>query len=367
MTLLVYGIFSLYYLLLVVILVRWKRLALQTGHDAAAITISVVIPVRNEAQTITGLLHDLSKQTLLPDEVILVNDHSTDQTVQTVEQWMQQNTRLPVRIIEMADGVQGKKKAIAAAVAQAQGEVIVTTDGDCRVDEEWLQSIASTFSSDKIKLVAGAVRLKADTFFGAMQQLEQAALTGTSAAFISLGIPVMCSGANLAYRKVVFNEVNGYAGNEHIASGDDEFLLKKIGARYPGGIVFNADRRSVVTTTPVKSVGELIHQRVRWAGKWRSPFGISSWLAMFIFVFHLTLLSLPLLAMAWVVSLGTVSILVLIKLFMELIYLKRISNLMKAPVNLHAFAVLQFLYPPYVVFFGFISNWLKATWKGRKI
>lgn len=363
----VWIIFSLYYLLLTVILIRWEKLIRQKNYAAAAIKISVVIPVRNEAQTITGLLGDLSRQTQLPEEVVVVNDHSTDQTVQVVEQWMQQNTLLPVRIIELTEGEQGKKQALSAAVTQARGEVIVTTDGDCRVDEGWLQSMASMFSSDQIKLVAGAVRLRPETFFGAMQQLEQAALTGTSAAFISLGIPVMCSGANLAYRKGVFAEVNGYKGNEHIASGDDEFLLKKIQARYPRGIAFNADPGSVVTTAPVRSVSELINQRVRWAGKWRSQFGVTSWLAMFIFVAHLTFLSLPALAMAWVVSLGTVSILVLIKLFMELVYLNRISKWMKAPVNVHAFAALQFLYPPYVVFFGLISNWLKATWKGRKI
>jgi cellulose synthase/poly-beta-1,6-N-acetylglucosamine synthase-like glycosyltransferase len=367
MAILVWVIFILYYLLLAVILVRWQRLTRAKGRYATSIKISVVIPVRNESETITGLLRDLTNQTLLPDEVIVVNDHSTDQTAQVVENWMQQHAWLPVRMIDLNEGEQGKKKAITAAVAQARGEVIVTTDGDCRVGEEWLQSVAAQFSSDTVKMVAGAVKLKANTFFGAMQQLEQAALTGTAAAFISLGMPVMCSGANLAYRRVVFSEVNGYEGNEHVASGDDEFLLKKIRARYPGGIVFNADLKSVVISTPVKSISELIHQRVRWAGKWRNEFGISSWLAMFIFVVHLTFLSLPLLAMAWVVSLGTVSILVLIKLFLELIFLKHISNWMKAPVNVHAFVVLQFLYPPYVVFFALISNGLKPTWKGRKI
>ncbi len=37
----------------------------------------------------------------------------------------------------------------------------------------------------------------------------------------------MCNGANLAFRKDVFNEVSGYKGNIQIASGDDEFLMRK--------------------------------------------------------------------------------------------------------------------------------------------
>lgn len=367
MAILVWAIFILYCLLLVFMLARWHRLTRAKPFNAFVKSISVVIPVRNEAHTITALLTDLSKQTHIPAEVILVNDHSTDNTVQVVQHWMHQHNPFSLRIIELANDEYGKKKAIAAAVAQAKGEVIVTTDADCRVGEDWLLAMASRFSDEGIKLVAGSVRLKSESFFGDMLQLEQTALTGISASFISVGVAVMCTGANLAYRTEVFNEVSGYKGNEHVASGDDEFLLKKIAARYPRGIAFNADPRSLVTTTPVSSAAELLNQRVRWAGKWRQQLGVSSLLAIYIFMFHLTVLSLPVLAMLWVVSLGTVSLLVLIKLFLELLLLIRISKWMNTPFNVHAFAALQFLYTPYVVFFALISNGLKANWKGRKI
>jgi cellulose synthase/poly-beta-1,6-N-acetylglucosamine synthase-like glycosyltransferase len=367
MTVIVVGIFILYFLLLGFLLIGWGRLT-HTRNGLPAARISVVISVRNEERNITELLSALCSQTFKPLEVILVDDHSTDHTVEIVETWKKTNASLPLRIIKLGQDAAGKKKAIATAVAQAKGDVIVTTDADCRVGAGWLLSIATRFSDEQVKLVAGAVRLAPGNFFGELQQVEQAALTGTTAAFIVINKPVMCNGANLAYRKAVFTEVNGYEGNEHIASGDDEFLLKKISARYPQGVAFNANPGSVVTTRPALSAWEFINQRVRWAGKWRKQqFGVSSVLALFVFLFNLTFLSIPLLAMQWVVSLGTVSLLLLIKLFLELVCLKRITTWMGTPFNIHAFAALQFLYPPYVVFFGLISNWLNATWKGRKI
>lgn len=368
MAVIVLSIFTLYYLLLIFFIISWSKPVGVTRVHSITIRISVVIPVRNEEHAITILLDDLVKQTYKHFEVIIVNDHSTDKTKQVVEAWMQKDNPLPLRVIELERGVYGKKKAITAAVDQARGDVIVTTDGDCRVGECWLQSITTLFSNENTKLIAGAVRLQPVTFFDEMQQLEQAALSGTTAAFIVLKSPVMCNGANLAYRKEIFYKVNGYEGNEHVASGDDEFLLKKIASRFPEGVRFNSDFSGIVTTRPARSVREFVNQRVRWAGKWRQQtFGVSSALALFIFVFHLTFLSLPMLAMFWVVSLGHISIFVLIKLLLELIWLNRITKWMGVSFNLHAFATWQFLYPPYVVFFGLISNLLRATWKGRKI
>ncbi|MFN3840732.1 MAG: glycosyltransferase [Cyclobacteriaceae bacterium] len=367
MAVIVSGIFILYYLLLLFLLAGWRRGGRYTDK-APAIRISVVIPVRNEEHSITNLLNDLARQSVPPYEVIVVDDHSTDGTVAVMNAWKKSNPAFSFRIILLREGTFGKKKAITEAVNIAQGDVIVTTDGDCRVGAEWLQTVAACFTTDEVKVAAGAVRLDTSTFFGAMQQLEQAALTGITAAFIAFRTPVMCSGANLAYRKTAFGEVNGYDGNLHIASGDDEFLLRKIANRYPGSVVFNSDARSIVTTPQAMSVNDFINQRVRWAGKWRYVgMGATSVLAVFVFVFHLCYLLVPLWAMGWIVSLGTLSILVLVKILLEFMYLIRISRWMNVPFNIHAFAALQFLYSPYVFFFGLISNVLKVTWKGRKI
>src|SRR5690606_11701449 len=87
----------------------------------------------------------------------------------------------------------------------------------------------------------------------------------------SRGQALLCSGANLAYRKSAFEGVEGYSGNENYASGDDEFLLKKVIQEYGKNAVHYLHGVEVlVMTKPLKSWDELVWQRVRWASKWRA-------------------------------------------------------------------------------------------------
>ncbi len=58
----------------------------------------------------------------------------------------------------------------------------------------------------------------------------------------------MCNGANLAYERKVFYEVNGFTGIDHIASGDDMLLMQKIAQRFPGKISYLLSKESIVTT-----------------------------------------------------------------------------------------------------------------------
>ena len=98
----------------------------------------------------------------------------------------------------------------------------------------------------------------------------------------------MCSGANIAYRKVVFFEVKGYDGNEHLASGDDEFLMHKIAQKYPGSIRFSGGIKSLVLTNDSKNLTQFFNQRIRWASKWSFYKSlVPKILAIYVFVLNL--------------------------------------------------------------------------------
>ncbi len=136
-------------------------------------------------------------------------------------------------------------------VEKAGGEIIVTTDADCRLPIHWLQSIATSFHEGNVKMVFGGVRIKEDkSFFSKLQALEFCSLIGTGGAMAGLGIPILCNGANLAFLRSAFLEVKGYDGNLDIPSGDDEFLMRKIDRRFPGSIRFQPSEDSVVETRP---------------------------------------------------------------------------------------------------------------------
>jgi cellulose synthase/poly-beta-1,6-N-acetylglucosamine synthase-like glycosyltransferase len=366
-------VFGAYYVLLMFLCIGWwrsfkVRRALKT--QIARPFISVIVPVRNEAKSITRLLDTLSRQNYAAEnfEVVVINDHSSDKTEEVVKAWAKENPEISVTLLNQDAEHQGKKAALACGIAHAKGEIMVTTDGDCVVQAGWLTSIADAFDQD-VQLVVGAVRLReGHSFFSKLQVVEFASLVGTGVATLGGGIPTMCNGANLAFRKSAFEEVNGYQGTEHIASGDDEFLLRKIVARYPKGVRFNPLPTGVVEAKAATSLREFFQQRIRWAGKWKvHGIGFSSALAFFIFIFHSLTILLPVLAglqfLSWTVALP----LLIGKVLLEAIFLFPALRFCTGRFYPLIFLLLQFIYPFYVVCFGLAANFLRTEWKGRKI
>jgi biofilm PGA synthesis N-glycosyltransferase PgaC len=359
--------FACYFMLLGVLIMGWNRgikhnpilKAEKNTHF-----ISVIIPARNEENNIGRLLSDLEIQDHSDFEVIVVNDHSEDKTIHLIRDATVRNPRLKV-INNVGDG---KKAALTSGIKAAKGSIIVTTDADCRISREWLGVFARFFEDKTVMMAFGGVRMEGKSLFSSIQSLEFASLIGSGMAMASWNYPVMCNGANLAFRKSVFEEVDGYKGNLHIPSGDDEFLMRKILALYPRGIRPVFHRQSVVSTLPNNSLKEFFQQRLRWAGKWTYNNSLmSKVLAVFIFCFQLTTLSLPLFfALGWIDPITCV-ILGLSKASFEFLFLERLAKFLSLRWNWLSFAILQAIYPVYVVFIGVLSNFNSFEWKGRKL
>jgi poly-beta-1,6-N-acetyl-D-glucosamine synthase len=363
----VFGLLFIFYLLLVIaLIVGWSNASKSKTSPSVFQEpfLSVIIPIRNEGKVIAELLKDICNQSYKNFEVILVDDHSKDNTAEVVASISLKDDRFKL----LNSLGEGKKVALTQGINVSKGEIIITTDGDCRVNMYWLTSMVRFFQSGNIKMVFGGVRIEGDTFFSKIQSHEFLSLIGTAAATWSLGVPTMCNGANLAFRKSVFMEVGGYAGNFHIPSGDDEFLMQKIFKRYPQGIKFANTSEAVVTTSAMGSIRQLLYQRIRWAGKWKHNTSVLNiTLAIFIFCFQSSVILLPIAMIAgWVDPKPGIALLIA-KTFTELIFLKRISTLLQVPWNWTAFALLQFVYPMYVVLIGIIANFSSFEWKGRKL
>ncbi|HEX5169195.1 MAG TPA: glycosyltransferase [Cyclobacteriaceae bacterium] len=359
-------IFFAYVLLIIFLLLGWDQVVLKTPPSSRCDeTITVLIPVRNEEENIVKLLSDIQKQTDKSFEVIVIDDHSDDNTCQQVVAVIA-NGFENLRITRLTETF-GKKSALTLGVEEAKGSLIVTTDADCRVDRLWLSGFRECFSDSSVLLAFGAVRIGAGgTLWTSMQAIELASLIGSGAGTLGLGFPTMCNGANLAYRKEAFLAVGGYSGNESIPSGDDEFLMRKIHSRFPGSIRFVASAENVVETNPV-SFTSFIHQRIRWAGKWRLNSDVyTKLLALFVGFFHLSyLLALIMLMLRYnFILLLTV---VTSKSFLEFVLLRKVMRFLNSPWSWSAFIILQFIYPFYVVSIGVLANLKSPIWKGRKI
>lgn len=231
---------------------------------------SILIPARNEAQSIIACLNAIIQQDYPTDcyEVLVIDDFSTDETAVLVQTYMAENKLFPITLLQAELlQVKGKKACITAAVSQAKFDFICLTDADCTRGKEWLAAINSLVQKKATQMIYGPVFFSANNLFEQSQTLEFMGLVGIGAAAIQLKKPNMCSAANLVFKKSAFYEIGGYAGNENISSGDDEFLLHKIFKLYPNEVFFMKDHRAIVETSPNSSMEELAQQRRRWVSK----------------------------------------------------------------------------------------------------
>ncbi|MEP2772539.1 MAG: glycosyltransferase [Fulvivirga sp.] len=351
-----------YLIFLISLIIGWLRVEKHTqSSDSPALFYSIIIPFRNEAEHLGALISSL-KSIDFPAtnfEVILVNDHSTDDFLNIL-------TDLPSNFITInADG-QGKKSALATGIRKSKGEVIVTTDADCKIPEGWLSALQPYFEKQKAKLVYGPVAFdQRASFFNKVQQVEFASLIGSGAATLQWGLPTMCNGANLAFLKSAFLEVGGYNDNIELPSGDDEFLMHKIYASAPEKVYYMKNKNAVVSTKPSGNWKIFVNQRKRWASKWKSYKSIkNSLLAIIVALFNLSIIaSTVVLIDKFQLSLVT---LLVLKIVLEFIFLKSVLNSLTRKLSITAFLFLQICYPYYVVLFGLSANFGSYSWKGRK-
>ncbi len=336
-----------------------------------SLTISVIIPVRNEEKNIIALLEGLQNQSLAYPkfEVIIANDSSTDSTATLVNNFIS-TSELDLKLInlpEIEGNASPKKRAITHCVESAKGEIIVTTDGDCVVKQNWLETILDYFEVHK------PVFLSSPVFFSSkkhssliqnawlyFQQIEFASLIVSGAVSIKKGVPNMCSGANIAYLKKAFYAVKGFEGNESIASGDDEFLMHKMSHTFPNQVHYLKSRDAIVLTDALPNWGSFFRQRKRWASKWSYYQSLSPKLmALFIFSSNL----------AFCIALFTGdTLLVLMKIWPEFLFLGATLVFFGKIRLILWIPLLQLIYPFYVLLFGLSSLGKKEyVWKNRTL
>ena len=233
---------------------------------------SIIVAFRNEEKYIYTLLKSFGKLKYPKElfEIILVNDASTDESLEEIERFIRYYPSIPIRILENNRLTHSPKKdAIYTAIEQSSYDWIVTTDADCLVPRNWLQLFNSfILAQDTVAFIAAPVVYRKEKgFLAQFQQLDWLSLTAVTMGSFGYKSPMLCSGANLCYRRTAFKKVGGFTGNENIASGDDVFLLSKMQKKYPKNVFFLNSVDAIVQTRAVPTWKNLLHQRVRWASK----------------------------------------------------------------------------------------------------
>lgn len=358
---LLYSFFVLYYWW------SWNTIApyIPTLQDPR-VKISVIIPARNEENNIGNLLEALQNQMYSKDlyEVIVIDDHSTDNTATIVKQFSF------VQLIQLKEEKINsyKKKAIETGIAAANGDLIVTTDADCLPTSDWLRTIAGFKEEKKAVFIAAPVVTDCNpSLVQVFQAMDFMVLQGITGAVVDKRQLSMCNGANLAYDRKAFFEVNGFSGIDDIASGDDMLLMYKISKKYPDGIHYLKSDQAMVSTQAVKSWKEFFHQRIRWASK-AMKYEDKRLLPVLLIVFLFNLSFLVLLIVSlwkpvglWLVGLWIAKALVELPLFVS------VAKFFNKQWAIKWFFLFQPLHILYTVVSGLFGQFGKYEWKGRKV
>lgn len=346
-----------------------KKYIAKNEHLSTSLT--VVVAVRNEEANILNLLNDLKAQSYSSNlfDVIIVDDHSTDNTAKLIENYEMSNLRLIKLNIDKPINSY-KKKAITEAIKISNAKLIVSTDGDCRLNADWLTTIVDFYESNNFKVISAPVTFhKKQSLFEILQTIEFQYLIGVGASAIFNNYPITCNGANFIYEREVFNELDGFKGIDHKATGDDELFLHKVFKKYPNSAGFIKSEKATVKTYAKQNLKEFVQQRKRWASKstgYTDKKVVS--IVIGIFFFNLVLFISPIIYFFDNSIIEFFYLAFVLKLSFDGYFMYLMLKFFNNTRYVIYSPLVVFLYVFYILYIGILGNINKTYhWKGRKV
>ncbi len=364
-------ILSVYSLIIIGFSIGWVKIKrFQIRESIDPIRVSIIIACRNEEENIQQFLNCLVAQKYPKNktEIIIIDDHSEDNTVTFIKKKIAKNNH--IKYLQLPPGKIGKKEAIAYGIENSTSEIILTTDADCEMKENWICSMVSYYINYQPKLLSGPVTLKKTPgLFQNFQSLEFLSLVGAGAGAIGLKKPIMNNGANLLFEKKLFLESNQY---KDYASGDDIFLMLHTKGNYRKEIHFIKSKDAIVYTNGLNKISSFFNQRIRWTSKSKaySDFDIT-FTAIIVSLIN-SMLVLTILLSFWERSFFfTFLIIFMVKSIVDLVILIPVSSFFDKRNLIWLFFPLQLIYPFYIlatVILGLIGifKWKNRTFREKR-
>jgi len=187
-------------------------------------TVAVIVAVHNNEKNISQLIEALLQQTRLPDEIIVVDDGSTDKTVEFLERIAGSNNKIKIYRQKNAGPAAARNKGFRSAGS----DICVFTDSDCVPEPDWIENLLMPFKDKQVAAAGG-------TYKTLNNNSALARFIGLEIAWRYRNIKgeIDVHGTyNLAVRKSVLEEVGGFNREFPKPSGEDWDLTYKISQKY---------------------------------------------------------------------------------------------------------------------------------------
>ena len=369
-TILLYLNVLVYIVFIIGLIYGFPKIKTFTSNDSnPKTTFSIIIPFRNEAEHLPQLLASLSKLNYPKAlfELLFIDDASEDYSAQLLTKWRMENGLFQTTVLDnLRLSSSPKKDAISRAIPIIANQWIITTDADCIVNENWLRTLDNYIQQNQVSMLVGSVTYHENkSFLHRFQQLDLMSLQGVTIGSFGINKSFMCNGANFAYTKELFDQLNGFKGNERIASGDDVFLLQKAMVTHASEIHYLKSDANIVRTMPLNNWKSLFHQRVRWASKTTSyKNDYAEALAMSVFFGNLSVLVTAILSVLQILPWMHLLILFGCKFSVDLVLLFQTHRFLNKG-KVHFPLMSGILYPFFsttVALYSLLGNY---QWKGR--
>lgn len=254
------GIQFIYY----VIIFGGFSFAKKQTHTPQKIGISVIICAKNEAENIKKFFPTLITQNYPDYEIVLIDDASTDETLELFEEYEKQHANVKVVKVQNNETFWGNKKyALTLGIKAAKNDYLLLTDADCYPDSKnWIATMSSHFNAKKsIILGYGAYEKVKNSFLNKIIRFETLLTATQYFGWAKLGKPYMGVGRNLAYTKKQFYDAGGFIEHMKVRSGDDDLFVNQVGKKTNTAVCYSTD--SFTSSEPRKSFKDWFNQKRR--------------------------------------------------------------------------------------------------------
>ncbi len=237
-------------------------------------SVSVIIPAHNEEVNLSATLASLAQQNY-PGvaEFVIVDDRSSDATEKIIRSFAKLDQRFKlIKVVSTSRRFSPKVHAVQVGIANSSGEIIITSDADCRYPRGWIHGLVSYFESDVVMVLGYVESTRAYRCKNWLERFESSdwlSLMLTSKALTQLGWKFASSANNQAYRRNAFNAVGGFGADGRAPSGDEDLFAQRLGRLKSKRILFATTPETRVLTQPMPTLKALLQQRRRWVSRYQ--------------------------------------------------------------------------------------------------
>ncbi|WP_452221675.1 glycosyltransferase [Lacinutrix salivirga] len=212
--------------------------------DSNTATVSVIICAKNEEDNLKTFLPTILNQNYSNFEVVLINDASSDNTLEVMEHFKTLHDNIKIVNVKNIEAFWGNKKyALTLGIKAAKHELLLFTDADCKpVSLNWITNMTAPINNTQsIVLGYGAYYKIKNSLLNKLIRYETLLTAIQYFSFAKLGMPYMGVGRNLAYKKEEFFNTNGFIKHIQVRSGDDDLFINEAANSNNTTVCFSKD------------------------------------------------------------------------------------------------------------------------------